>query len=249
MPPKPPDKGTSKRTKGTAVRGRQPAAPAKTNPMLFVGIGGGVLVLVLIIAFVVMSGKKDEPAEPAKKDKDKSGETAKPKEPDKATQEKWTAWKAKYDDAKADKKAVLADADNLAPTFVGTPWASEFEALRAKLRDIVNPPAPVVELDVFVRDLEAKTKWKDPWDGKWGEAVAAIKERCKTSPQDEKKLGLVIQEIDQAILRALPEFQREARKVKGRGQDPVAWLMTRRPQFAGTNAEQQFDALVEAMKK
>ncbi len=254
MPPKPPDKGTSKRTKptgkGTAVRQRQPAAPAKRNPMIFVGIGGGVLVLAIIIGVVVMSGDKETPPEPAKKDKDKAGDAVKPpKEPDKATQEKWTAWKAKHDDAKSDKKALLADADNLAPTFVGTPWSKEFEDLRAKLRTIVNPPAPIVEYDVFVAELEKKMKWKDLWDGKWGEAVIAIKERCKSQPQDEKKLGLIIQEIDQAMLRALPEFQREARNQKNQGKDAVAWLTSRRIQFAGTNAEMQFDALIEAMKK
>ncbi len=165
---------------------------------------------------------------------------------EKAAREKWLAWKAKTEKTNIDHDALLKEADTLAPLFSKRPWAAQFAAARESLKP---PEKPAVSWEAFLAELEKGTQYSHPTDGRWGDAMTALNKRREQVPADGTKIDALIKDIDRTMQRIFTELMLESERMKKKGEDAVKFLTDRRPQFAGTHAEIQYDELIETIRK
>lgn len=171
----------------------------------------------------------------------------------KTSADKWTAWKKKFEGADGmspgDRRTLMTEAEGLTTSFARRPWWAEFNAARARLDRLLTPAVSLQPWKDFLADLEQKTKFTDATNGQWSTAFKALKQRALDVPDDGKEVEAKIKDLDRVLQTAFTDCMLTAEGMKKKGQDAVKFLTDKRPNFAGTHAEVQYDELIETIKK
>ncbi len=173
--------------------------------------------------------------------------------------DRWTQWKSKFDkiggEGGVDKLELMKDARNLVEAFATKPFYKEFTDAKEQLQRMIDTDAATSarqDYQVFINDLNSRTKFADKEKTvcQWGTAIKELKEFMKkTTAADRPKAESKIGEIEGRAREGVDFFRKRAERMKADAEgDPYKWLQERKPQFAGTAVEEEFNKVVESFK-